>query len=169
MRKQAYIAAGLFIALTLVSVSTASAQSTGAQQFTAEIPFAFHVGNKSFPAGEYIVRCLNPSSDMKVLQLRSSEGNSTVLIQTSSVIGRKNRERQTRVQPLWEPVLLRAGVAGFGKHRHAGGKVATGKGDSQRDGATGVRTQTRDGCVEEQTLTKPENISTQKVGELAAS
>lgn len=88
MRKQIYFLA-IAIAVCAGSVANANAQTT---QFTADIPFMFHVGNQSLPAGEYTVRCINPSSDMKILQLRSSNGESAVLVRTSSVIGRKNED-----------------------------------------------------------------------------
>ena len=88
MRKQIYIIA-IVMAVCAGSLVSANAQTT---QMTANIPFTFHVGNQSLPAGEYTVRCINPSSDSKVLQLRSLSGESAVLIQTSSVIGRKNTD-----------------------------------------------------------------------------
>jgi len=91
MQKQAYIIIAVIIALSTVSF-TASAQTTSAQQFTADIPFAFHVGGKRLPAGEYVVRCINPSSDVKVLQLRSVDGKSSILLRTSSVVGRMNKD-----------------------------------------------------------------------------
>ena len=88
MRKQTYIIVAMIIALSAVGLSTASAQSTSSQQFTADIPFAFHVGSQRLPAGEYVVRCINPSSDVKVLQLRSSDGKSSAMLHTNSVEGR---------------------------------------------------------------------------------
>jgi hypothetical protein len=40
------------------------------------------------PAGEYVVHCTNPASDLKVLQLRSSDGRATAMVRTGSVIGK---------------------------------------------------------------------------------
>jgi hypothetical protein len=88
MRKQLYFFA-IAIAVYAGSVTSINAQAT--QQFTADIPFDFHVGGERFPAGEYTVRCVNPSSDVKVLQLRKTDGESSVMLHTNSVIGRMNR------------------------------------------------------------------------------
>ena len=66
---------------------SAQAQSTGAQKVVANIPFAFNVGNTSLPAGKYTITVLNPSSDRKVLQVRSTNGRSTAITQTINVIG----------------------------------------------------------------------------------
>ena len=92
MKKPAYIIVVLMVVMSVLSVSTVSAQTNSAQQVTADIPFTFHVGNKNLPAGQYTVRCINPSSDVKVLQLRSTDGKSTVLLQTSSIVGRMNKD-----------------------------------------------------------------------------
>jgi hypothetical protein len=79
----------IVIALCAGSAENANAQTT---HFTADIPFTFHVGDQSLPAGEYTVRCTNPASDVKVLQLRSKDGKSNVLVRTNSVIGGVNNQ-----------------------------------------------------------------------------
>lgn len=87
MKKSAYmIAVGMLV--VAAGLSSANAQATQ----SAVIPFAFHVGDQSFAAGEYEVRCTNPSSDRKVLQLRSKDGSQSVLIQTNSVIDKSNSD-----------------------------------------------------------------------------
>ena len=68
------------------TVST-QAQTAGAQIAVANIPFAFNVGNKTLPAGKYTISVLNPTSDRKVLQIRSNNGRASAMIQTNSVIG----------------------------------------------------------------------------------
>ena len=88
MRKQIYLIA-IVIALCAGYAENANAQTT---YFTADIPFTFHVGNQSLPAGEYTVRCTNPASDVKVLQLRSKDGKSNVLVRTNSIVGRMNKD-----------------------------------------------------------------------------
>lgn len=92
MKKQAYMIVTVIMLLTVAGLSSTSAQTSGAPQMTANIPFAFSVGEKSFPAGEYVVRCTNPASDRKVLQLRSKDGSSSVLVQTNSIIGQTNED-----------------------------------------------------------------------------
>lgn len=86
--KHIYLIA-IVIALCAGSAENANAQTT---HFTADIPFTFHVGDQSLPAGEYTVRCTNPASDVKVLQLRSKDGKSNVLVRTNSVIGGVNNQ-----------------------------------------------------------------------------
>lgn len=90
MKKQAYMIATMIMLLTVAGLSTARAQTSGAQQITANIPFAFNVGEKSFSAGEYTIVCTNTASDKKVLQLRGKDGS--ILVQTNSVIGQTNEQ-----------------------------------------------------------------------------
>jgi hypothetical protein len=75
--------------IILVGALTASAyaQTTGAQPVVAKIPFDFNVGSKTLPAGKYTITVVNPSSDRKVLQIRSSDGRSTAITPTTGVIG----------------------------------------------------------------------------------
>jgi len=63
----------------------AQAQSSGAQRVNATIPFTFTVGHKTLPAGKYTFTVLNPSSDRRILQIRSLDGRSSVLVQTRDV------------------------------------------------------------------------------------
>lgn len=74
------IAIMMFVAVVAV---TAEAQVFGAQRMRARIPFAFNVGAKSLPAGEYTITVLNPSSDRKVLQIRSADGRWSAIVQTN--------------------------------------------------------------------------------------
>ena len=91
MKKQIFMLAALVVVLvTMSAVTTTQAQTIN--QFTADIPFDFHVGGEQLPAGEYTIRCLNPSSDVKVLQLRKTDGESSVMLHTNSIIGRINRK-----------------------------------------------------------------------------
>ena len=65
----------------------AHAQSSGAQRVIANIPFAFSVGKTTLPAGRYTITVLNPSSDRKILQIRSLDGRSTAMVFTTGIIG----------------------------------------------------------------------------------
>ena len=75
--------------ITLAGAFTVStqAQSAGAQKVVANIPFAFNVGNTNLPAGKYTITVLNPTSDRRILQIRSANGRSTAVTQTTNVIG----------------------------------------------------------------------------------
>ena len=76
---------GLVIAMMMlvaVAASAARSQSPAARLMRAHVPFAFNVGNKQLPAGEYNLTVLNPSSDQKVLQIRSTDGRYTAIVNT---------------------------------------------------------------------------------------
>jgi len=80
----------LMTIVILVAAFTVSAhaQTASAQRETANIPFAFNVGKTTLPAGKYTITVVNPSSDAKVLQIRSSDGRSSAITQTVGVIGK---------------------------------------------------------------------------------
>lgn len=74
--------------LTLTFSLAAYAQTAAPAELIANIPFKFHVGEKTMPAGTYRIRCINTSSDARVLQLRSADGRSSAVVQTTNVIGK---------------------------------------------------------------------------------
>ena len=86
------IAVMMFMAVVTI---TAEAQMRGSQQIRAHIPFAFHVGKTKLPAGDYTLAVLNPNSDRKVLQIRSTEGKLSALVQTSEL--NTNAPEQTKL------------------------------------------------------------------------
>lgn len=87
MKKQAYMLISAIMLVTVAGLSIAKAQTAGNSRLVANIPFAFSVGEKTLPAGEYTVKCVNPDSSMRVLQFRSSDGVISALIGTSGVNG----------------------------------------------------------------------------------
>lgn len=84
MKKYLTLTIAILMALSVATI-TADAQVFGSKQVRAQVPFAFNVGNKTLPAGEYTVKVLNPNSDRQVLQVRSKDGKSSALIQTNGV------------------------------------------------------------------------------------
>ena|SRR6185369_4250589 len=52
----------------------------------ASIPFAFSAGKSTLPAGKYTITVLNPASDRKILQIRSLDGRSSVVVLTTGII-----------------------------------------------------------------------------------
>ena len=80
----------LMTIVILVAAFTVSAhaQTASGQRESANIPFAFNVGKTTLPAGKYTITVVNPSSDAKVLQIRSSDGRSSAITQTVGVIGK---------------------------------------------------------------------------------
>ena len=85
-----------YLSLTIVIMMfvavTAEAQMFGTQRMRAQIPFAFNVGDKSLPAGEYTIAVLNPASARKVLQIRSTDGRLSAIIQTNERNGNAPEE-----------------------------------------------------------------------------
>ena len=70
----------LVVAFTVVSVSAKSVM-----RFDADIPFDFSIGQKSFPAGTYVIKVTKISSDTGYLSLENSKGDrlENVLVTTS--------------------------------------------------------------------------------------
>ena len=73
------------VLLAGVLVVGAQAQNRSAQRVIATIPFAFSVGKTTLPSGRYTITVLNSSSDLKILQVRSTDGRSSAIMLTSSV------------------------------------------------------------------------------------
>jgi hypothetical protein len=72
------------IMLVGVLVVGAQAQTSSAQKVNASIPFKFSAGKTTLPAGQYTITVLNPSSDRKILQIRSLDGRSSAMVQTTT-------------------------------------------------------------------------------------
>ena len=88
MKKQAYMIVAMVMFTAAVGLSSAKAQTSGPTILHVGIPFAFGVGTQTLPAGRYRVTFVNNASDIKTLQLRDNAGHSSVMVQTSSVIGK---------------------------------------------------------------------------------
>jgi hypothetical protein len=95
MKKQSlriFLMFGLFAVLAATSIQ---AQSSNAQ--TANIPFEFSVGDKTFPAGEYSVTRLNPQSDKAALAIKSADGSMSKFVLTMPVQAGHAQEKATLV------------------------------------------------------------------------
>ena len=84
MKKYLTLTIAIMMLLAAVTI-TAEAQVFGSKQMRARIPFAFNVGNKTLPAGEYTIKVVNPNADRTVLQIRSKDGRSSALVQTNGI------------------------------------------------------------------------------------
>ena len=84
MKKRIYIAMVTVALIGLFAAVPAKAQ-LGNQRLTASIPFEFKAGNKTLPAGEYVVRQVNGSS--RILHLRSKDGRTNAMVQVIPVTG----------------------------------------------------------------------------------
>jgi hypothetical protein len=86
MKRHLNIAMAIII-LAGAFTAVAHAQTTSTQRVLADIPFGFNVGKTNLPAGKYTITVLNPTSDQKVLQIRSTNGRSSATVLTTSIIG----------------------------------------------------------------------------------
>ena len=77
--KTAYTMIALLVLVGSMAVA-AQAQSVRQPQVRADIPFQFHVGNTTLPAGEYTVRLVNPDSDAAALQISRRDGGANAII-----------------------------------------------------------------------------------------
>lgn len=98
-------------------VVSGNAQTSVSQTMRARIPFTFTVGEKKLPAGVYRVSVLNPSSDRKVLQIRSESGRVSAIIQTVDVKGTPANDAKL--------VFRRYGDSYFFGHAQMAGEVTS--------------------------------------------
>ena len=87
MGKQMYIMAAIVILLTVCALAPAKAQSSACMSLKATIPFEFSVGKMTLPADEYVITCINRTSDQTILQFRSRNGGARTLVQVHAAIG----------------------------------------------------------------------------------
>lgn len=86
MKKHVHIVLATAVLISVFAIC-AQAQSRNRQQLRVDVPFAFNVGNKQLPSGEYKVSIVNPSSAHSILQLQSADGKTSALVQTTDIIG----------------------------------------------------------------------------------
>ena len=86
MKRYFYIPLTVIILAGALATSV-QAQSASSQRMVANIPFTFNVGKTSLPAGKYTITVLNPTSDRRILQIRSANGRSSAMSMTTGVIG----------------------------------------------------------------------------------
>jgi hypothetical protein len=94
MRKQIYISLvtlSLFVALAVMPVH---AQIQDA--IRVSIPFAFVVGDKTMPAGEYTIKSLVNGSYYSRLLVRSKDGHDTVIV-GAGVVEAKSVQRDAKL------------------------------------------------------------------------
>ena len=94
MKKQALRAVTMLVSIIALAFMTAlvsNAQSRS-QQLRAHIPFDFVVGDKTLPAGEYVVGTMTGNSDDAIV-VRSCDGKRIAMRLTSGVQARTRNER----------------------------------------------------------------------------
>ena len=91
MKKQAYTMIAMMVLVGSLAMM-AQAQTGGGAQLIANIPFEFSAGNKKLPAGKYVISVINPSSDQRVLQIRSIDGHNRTVLLMQPVEGKVQEE-----------------------------------------------------------------------------
>ncbi len=86
MKKTAYT---MIAWLVLVGSMAVAAQAQTAHRATVRvnIPFQFHVGDATLPAGEYTVRDLNEDSNAATLQISSKDGGAKAILNMIGAVG----------------------------------------------------------------------------------
>ena len=87
MKKQALTMIALMVLVGSLAAA-AKAQSSSRGKLVGNIPFEFSAGNQMLPAGEYIVKPVNPASDQVVLQIMSKDGRNSVMLRMTSTRGK---------------------------------------------------------------------------------
>ena len=91
--KKAYLRTFLLFGLFAILAAAAPARAQSAREQTASVPFSFNVGDKTFPAGLYRVRQVNPASDRVAIEIKSADGRLGKVTLTSFVHSRGAAER----------------------------------------------------------------------------
>jgi hypothetical protein len=79
MKKTAYTMMALLVLAGAMAV-TAQAQTVSRAQVRVSIPFQFHVGNVTMPAGDYLIQQINPAADVATLQISRKDGRANVIV-----------------------------------------------------------------------------------------
>jgi hypothetical protein len=75
-----------------MSLWPARAQAQIVGNMKAEVPFQFHVGDRTLPAGDYIIHQLN-DSDLKVMEISSADGKMSALFDVESAQAKTTPEK----------------------------------------------------------------------------
>jgi hypothetical protein len=86
MKRHLNILIAIIVLMGGLAIS-AEAQTSSTQRVLANIPFEFNVGKTKLPAGKYEIAVVNPASDRKILQIRSTDGRFTAATLTTNTNG----------------------------------------------------------------------------------
>ena len=74
----------LFVALVLaVTIFPAKAHAQIIGNLEVNVPFQFHVGNTTLPAGKYMIHMLD-NSQLQVMQISSADGSTSILFEVEA-------------------------------------------------------------------------------------
>lgn len=86
MKRQAYILIAMLVLIGSVAVAT-HGQGISHTDLRARIPFEFHAGDQTLPAGEYRVLPFNVYSGNALIKIESINGKSGALLRMAPVEG----------------------------------------------------------------------------------
>lgn len=95
MRKQATMIAAA-VALSGLLCAAARAQSPN-HVMKFNVPFEFTVGERTMPAGEYVVTLLGRDSHLPAVLIKSGDGRAAQILKMTPVEARRSRESATLV------------------------------------------------------------------------
>ncbi len=87
MKRQAYTLIAMMVLIGSMAVA-AQAQNSGRPLLRANIPFEFYIGNKSMPAGEYLVQSVSDDSSNVVLRVQSRDGKASAMLMMGTIEGK---------------------------------------------------------------------------------
>lgn len=85
MKKTAYTMMALLVLVG--SMAAAQAQTARHAPVRVSIPFQFHVGNATLPAGDYLIRELNAESNAATLQISNQAGSANAIVNMIGTMG----------------------------------------------------------------------------------
>jgi hypothetical protein len=95
MRNHALGMIALFAFAIVFSASSVRAQTPSPDAMTVEIPFEFTVGERSLPAGKYVIGRLSPTSSAVIV--RSDDGGPSAVGMTSGSLHQTREDRKAKL------------------------------------------------------------------------
>lgn len=95
MKKKALQICSLLGLVVILAVVSAEAQTI--TQYKANIPFDFNIGNKIYPAGEYVVGVKDAHSQWTVLQIGQAQGRRDLRVMPALQSGSRSKGENTQL------------------------------------------------------------------------
>jgi frataxin-like iron-binding protein CyaY len=92
MKKQALKAVTMLMVIITLAFASALASSAQTRSLVVNIPFEFSVGNKTLPAGEYIVNYASQAS-REGLTIQKNDGSANAISMTMNVTSREPQKQ----------------------------------------------------------------------------
>jgi hypothetical protein len=100
MRRNRILTASLLVSAILIAVASAQAQTVWTYQ--AEIPFDFAIGDKTYGAGQFVIKLERPNYLANILTIRNTDGERTERNALTKTGRRSGNEKTTLVFDRYE-------------------------------------------------------------------